>query len=453
MRLVQSDERYGPYVALSHCWGPPNKRPIRSTKSNIHDFEKDIPWDTLPKTYQDAISIVRALHIPYIWIDSLCIVQDDRDDWLAESALMGSVYERAEFTIAASHASNSSEGFLHPRPVTSSSPTVALPNFLHDHRVVLARVRRDTATAAFPEHGALNTRSWATQEWLLSRRMLFFTPANVMWSCKTITQRETGERCFNISRNLRWKTVVEAYSERRLSYPTDRLVALDGLRAELQRSSGAKKKQQQQRYLSGIWEDKLPDQLLWQVAHSLEGGAEANPLGLPSWTWACVPCGVRFLLIDKAKNVCHRIVVSACGRELTIRARVKPVVRTSRSTAGAAVMKHITDDINASHAKATSSLARYILDGDEAVGWLVYDVQTPEDEGDDYIVGLMSTLSRREDDVERLHGSSAAAKKQHQYWCLVVRKTADGKYRRVGVGKSYSRAWWLNAALEDVTLS
>ncbi|KAJ3490183.1 hypothetical protein NLG97_g5839 [Lecanicillium saksenae] len=435
VRIVQSGQRCGPYVALSHCWGPEDKRPIRSIKSNIQDFEKDVPWDLLPKSYQDAITIVRALDIQYIWIDSLCIVQDDHDDWLRESALMGSVYERAEFTIAASHASNSTEGFLSLRP--NPSPAVLLPNFLSNDPTspVLARLRHDSATDTFPENGALNTRSWATQEWLLSRRMLFFTPANVMWSCKTLTQRETGERCFNISRNTRWKTVVEAYSERRLTYPTDRLTALDGLRTELQ------KKGDTQRYLSGIWEDKLPDQLLWQVAHELLDAP--NPLGLPSWTWARVSCGVRFLLMNKAKNVCHRIAVSECGREIGIRARVRRLSNVTYNVnmngSVDAIMRHITADINASHAKATSSLAKYILARDKTVGWLVYDVQDAAQDGPDYAIAVMSTLSRREDDLERLHGSSVAAKKQHQYWCIIFRKTADGECHRVGVAKIYSQ--------------
>ncbi|KAJ6788800.1 hypothetical protein PWT90_02803 [Aphanocladium album] len=457
VRIVQSGQRCGPYVALSHCWGTEDKRPIRSMKSNIDDFEKDVPWELLPKTYQDVIVIVRALNIQYVWIDSLCIVQDDHDDWLRESALMGSVYERAELTIAASHAANSTEGFLSPRPEPSAS--VPLPNFLTKNQsssssstAVLARLRHDSAAAAFPEHGALNTRSWATQEWLLSRRMLFFTPAGVMWSCKTLTQRETGERCFNISRNTRWKTVVEAYSERRLTYPTDRLAALDGLRTELQRKD-------KQRYLSGLWEGRLPDQLLWQVAHKLERIEDApNPLGLPSWTWARVPCGVRFLLMDKAKNVCHRIAASECGREISVRARVKRLPNVSSALksvdGGDGVMSRIAADISSSHAKITSSLARYIVERDKAVGWLVYDVQcTQEGDGQDYVMAVMSTLSRREDDAERLHGSSLAAKKKHQYWCIVFRKTADGECRRVGVAKSYSREWWLDAAMEDVVLS
>lgn len=467
VRIVQSKRRHGCYAALSHCWGPPEKRPIRSLKTNIENFEREIPWSLLPKTYQDAIIIVRSMDIPYIWIDSLCIVQDDRDDWMRESLLMGSIYERAEFTIAASHAHQSSEGFLHLRPDPLSA-AVELPNFLcgssgtesiSPPSGVFARIREDTIADAFPENGALNQRSWATQEWLLSRRMMFFTPATIMWSCKNITQRETGERCFNISRNVRWKTVIEAYSERKLTFPTDRLVALEGLQTELQ-------KKLNYTYLSGIWEENLPDQLLWQVAHRLEAGDVVNPLGLPTWTWGRVPCGVRFLQINKAKNMCHLISASDCKLQLTIRSRMKVLPMTTSfdkldgNPSSDVIANRIFSDITSSHAKATSSLARIIVDGTRPIGWVVYDEQPAEQKSESsaltpyYMLALMSSLGRREDEANRLHDNPAVKAKSCQYWCLVLQKgKEDDRYYRVGVGKSYLHEWWLSAGLQNVRLS
>lgn len=407
------------------------------------------------------------MDIPYIWIDSLCIVQDDRDDWIRESVLMGSIYERAEFTIAASHAHHSSEGFLRLRPDPLSA-AVELPNFLcgssgtesiSPSSGVFARIREDTIADAFPENGALNQRSWATQEWLLSRRMMFFTPAAIMWSCKSITQRETGERCFNISRNVRWKTVIEAYSERKLTFPTDKLVALEGLHTELQ-------KKLNYTYLSGIWEENLPDQLLWQVAHRLEAGDVVNPLGLPTWTWGRVPCGVRFLQINKAKNMCHLISVSECKLQLTIRSRMKALPMTTSfdtldvSPSSGVIAKQIFSDVTSSHAKATASLARVLVDGTRLIGWVVYDEQTADQKSESsalaphYMLALMSTLGRRDDEAKRLHDNPAVKAKSCQYWCLIVRKgKEDDRYYRVGVGKSYLHEWWLSAGLQNVTLS
>lgn len=65
-----------------------------------------IPWDKLPSTFQDAITVTRRLGIAYIWIDSLCIVQDDAQDWEREAAKMALIFESAYLTIAATAAPN-----------------------------------------------------------------------------------------------------------------------------------------------------------------------------------------------------------------------------------------------------------------------------------------------------------------------------------------------------------
>lgn len=67
-----------------------------------------IPWAELPNTFQDAITVTRMLGLKYIWIDSLCIVQDDAQDWEREAAKMAIIFEAAYVTIAATAASNGS---------------------------------------------------------------------------------------------------------------------------------------------------------------------------------------------------------------------------------------------------------------------------------------------------------------------------------------------------------
>ena len=99
-----------PYICLSHCWGPPNKQIIRTLSSNIHSFLKHVPWDDLSNTFQDAIDITRRLDVDYIWIDSLCIIQEDRDDWKEESVKMADIYENAFLTIAATKSRDGSGG-------------------------------------------------------------------------------------------------------------------------------------------------------------------------------------------------------------------------------------------------------------------------------------------------------------------------------------------------------
>ena len=97
------------YAAPSHCWG--SVQPLTLNTHTKHHLEEGLPLDAFPKTFQDAFRVIQQLAIPYIWIDSLCIVQDDHDDWVHESARMCDVYGNAHLTIAADRARNCSEGF------------------------------------------------------------------------------------------------------------------------------------------------------------------------------------------------------------------------------------------------------------------------------------------------------------------------------------------------------
>lgn len=90
LRLVLTEkERPGvPYLTLSHCWGKAYF--IQLTQSSLSDFQKNIPYSELPKTFRDAVSMAQSLRIYYIWIDSLCIIQrqESLTDWKLEAAEM-----------------------------------------------------------------------------------------------------------------------------------------------------------------------------------------------------------------------------------------------------------------------------------------------------------------------------------------------------------------------------
>ena len=79
VKLVKTNEAKGRYICLSHCWG--SSQIITTTRSTFEDRTKGIAWDDLSKTFQDAICLTRTLGFRYIWIDSLCIIQDDARDW------------------------------------------------------------------------------------------------------------------------------------------------------------------------------------------------------------------------------------------------------------------------------------------------------------------------------------------------------------------------------------
>ena len=106
--LFVTARKPAPFIALSHCWGGHNK--ATTTQLNYLSHQNNIPISSLPKTFQDAVQITRALDFRYLWIDSLCIIQDSKKDWMNEAQSMGEVYENAFCTIAAVEARDSRDG-------------------------------------------------------------------------------------------------------------------------------------------------------------------------------------------------------------------------------------------------------------------------------------------------------------------------------------------------------
>jgi hypothetical protein len=91
IKLVEpSGGQRATYIALSHCWG--RSPPFITTRDNLDDMKRGIPIEKLPATFKDAIFVSHAVGIRYLWIDSLCIVQGDREDWERESSRMGEIY-------------------------------------------------------------------------------------------------------------------------------------------------------------------------------------------------------------------------------------------------------------------------------------------------------------------------------------------------------------------------
>jgi hypothetical protein len=112
-RLVYSNDlsvQHPEYAALSYCWG--DTLPICTLKATETELRMRLPYRTLPRTFQDAITITRILQIPYIWIDALCIIQDDHSDWEEEATRMQQISSGSTLTIAASGAKDTSEGFF-----------------------------------------------------------------------------------------------------------------------------------------------------------------------------------------------------------------------------------------------------------------------------------------------------------------------------------------------------
>lgn len=181
LRLIQSTDedslKTGRYLALSHCWGSMNDSSRYCTyKSNVAARKQRLEYSDLPQTFQDAVRITLALNVPYLWIDSLCIIQDDALDWASESRRMEDIFSSAYCTIAASSATSSIMGFLGQRkrrpcvPVASTQGTFYVCKAIDDFQSDVAE-------------SVLNQRGWVLQERALSRRTIHFTSTQVYWEC------------------------------------------------------------------------------------------------------------------------------------------------------------------------------------------------------------------------------------------------------------------------------
>jgi hypothetical protein len=167
------------YVALSHRWGSPDQHAKFCTyKANMEELKSGINITRLPKTFQDAVNITHGLRLQRLWIDSLCIIQDDQGDWEAESKLMGRVFSSAYCTIAASCAGGSSDGFLKPRPKRRCA---VMPGPQGDRTYSVCEAIDDFHRDV--DRGELNQRGWVLQERALSRRTIYFTATQSYWEC------------------------------------------------------------------------------------------------------------------------------------------------------------------------------------------------------------------------------------------------------------------------------
>jgi hypothetical protein len=129
-----------------------------------------INFADLPKSLQDAIIVTENLDLKLLWIDALCIVQDDAMDKAIEISTMPAVYSQAAVTILASRAESVRDGFLHMRNTYDTS-IFEVPYMGGEDRMAsvvlvpeLARPRNSKEPLAF--------RAWALQEKLLSPRIL-----------------------------------------------------------------------------------------------------------------------------------------------------------------------------------------------------------------------------------------------------------------------------------------
>lgn len=445
VKLYISGGKKAPYVALSHCWG--GNIPNKTIKSTLDALQHGIPIASLPQNFQDAILITRKLNLRYVWIDALCIVQDDPADWAREADLMDEVYAYSTVTITGLNSPSSTAGILRPhRPasvVLPKTPAYAIQACADSLPVALG-------------HCILSERAWCLQERFLAPRLLHFGSVQTLWECRTAMAAEDDRpwdwagsalavrNLVNLHREMgkaaptseHWCMLVEEYSMRRLTFGADKLPAMMGTSQMFR----AKNPQQLGRYVAGLWSGDLARGLCWgpslvafQEDRKRPGYAGNDLLApftrpeqarAPSWSWASVdgslyfPCSRTFVKpwVGEIEVLDIAMDEKGCGGTLILRGRVgvfdyeapaKPAQNMAQGEVG--VLRKQRGGEEEEEEKGTDTAGNCVLD---------FDRHRPR-------TGCHALLA-------------ASSDMPRAFACfLVLEKMADGTFRRIGVSSGF----------------
>ena len=286
------------YATLSHCWG--QTKHITTETDTLKKHEAGIAFSELNRTFQDTVLVTRALGFRYVWIDSLCIIQDSASDWQRESSLMGSVYSGGAINIAADAAEDGDQGFLSKR--TPSCFPYTLPDN-DSHGMLLMKASKRKRWVEYS--GNLRRRAWVFQEYTLSACSIRYNMNGISWECRcgchydseVISEENQSRRDTRALKNLPlqwrsvspsspankisevmalWRKLINEYSKKELTFEMDVLSALSGFASLVHTATG-------DQYLAGNWRCDLPAALQWVPQ---DPDWRSTTYLAPTWSWA-----------------------------------------------------------------------------------------------------------------------------------------------------------------------
>ncbi|KAM0237420.1 hypothetical protein ACHAP5_009050 [Fusarium lateritium] len=323
LRLVKSEDMVSHvYLALSHRWGDNSQHHLgRTLRSNQARRYMSIDESELPLNFKDAITVTRKLGVRYIWIDSLCIIQDDDADWNVESVRMEQVYSNARCVLAASSAASSMDGFLkRPDPYR---PYLALNSQSGGVGYLCRNIDNFQGDV---DEATLNTRGWTLQERALARRTIHFTNSQVYFECGKGVHCESlmrltnprasllGDSNFPSSVEPHYKggrvmlvqALYQQYSKRLFWDAQDRPIAIAGLEKKLTSEFDTHGGY-------GVFEAFLERGLLWKRPG---GSSFLKPINfpkernVPTWSWMAYDGLITYVEVDFDKVNWNREVSS-----------------------------------------------------------------------------------------------------------------------------------------------
>ena len=347
VRLVETKSftQHCDYIALSYCWGN-STAAMKTTRESVVGLRRRIPDESLPQLYREVVALARGINIAYIWIDSLCIIQDSPSDKEEEIMQMSNIFSGALVVVVAASASSPHDSLLRVKPQSDQSHTwrtaASLVGYM-EMNLVPVKFRKRAKRAHFSTDATSGTpiynRGWCFQEKQLASRCLVFCDDEVVWECRSCCKCECGgeqehlsdgnavnaqtsdfspvvamrpyrkrlfpfaeHEPFQLDETLRyfadaeaaysfWKTAVANYSSRALTFQTDRLPAISAIASVVAEAT-------EDHYLAGLWRGKLLAGLGWVAKKS----AQDDPRGprpyqeyiAPTWSWASLPIGACY---------------------------------------------------------------------------------------------------------------------------------------------------------------
>lgn len=185
----------GPYVTLSHCWG--TQEFLKLKRDTFNTFHKGLSLERLPLTFQHAAKVCRDLDVRWLWIDALCIIQEDEGlaDWLEESITMEQVYANSYCNISATAAPDSSHGLFNSRDISTEwveSATVDTTGLLHGPQGHVSCTILDLSFwDKHVDNAPVNQRAWVYQERLLAPRVLHWCQNQIAFECRRLDRAES----------------------------------------------------------------------------------------------------------------------------------------------------------------------------------------------------------------------------------------------------------------------
>lgn len=302
IRLVEPKNVHAQYIALSYCWGPVLPEIFLTDAATFADRKAGIKFADLPELFRGVINCARMLRIEYIWIDRLCIIQDDDEDFATQAPKMGQYYGNATITFAATSNSEMNNILIHRDTKWSSSDINVRLDQLGSLSLRFRQLPYKFGTEEEGgDYGKISTRAWIWQERLLAARTIFFTPSALKFECRqhsvwegfghNVTSPSWSARLDKVT-HLDWLTLVEEFTKREITRSSDRLPAISSVMQRITNTRGWVP-------IWGMWSNFLDKSLAWSVEYA------ANSYGkhrccthpkyyAPSWSWASVEGPISF---------------------------------------------------------------------------------------------------------------------------------------------------------------